>query len=693
MFTMRTAFSPATKQSIARLRMAVTKIEMEGQEAIPISAAPPSPVISLAESVIQLESIRDVKDLQRHYAQLLTVGQVDAATELFTPDAVFEWGETRYEGRSGIRAWLHEDDETWSGLHVELIDQPLVTLAGDGRTAKGRWHGKRFLGDGAGRAIAEAGIFENEYRLGDGGWLISRLRFVPFYRGDHATGWTNVDSVGVPLVPRHFTPDDAGAPVPMAPVITAPGADHDELAARIERLNAEDDVRNLQHALGYYTDRRMWTDVEDLLEESARIRFDRTDHPTARAALESLGPEGLTEGVLHDRVLFDVVVDVAPGADTARAQGIELGLLGDARTGMAAWEFSVFTNDFVRRQGIWRVSGVDVTRMLHADHRDGWGGRLDSRPDERGWVPCLSPRLPAAVPAPAESTADAIPLDDLVRRLARSRAYDGAENVSAAYGYYLDDFQWPEMAALFAVDGHKQSPFAGYYLGRDRILEAAGSSHGQPKAPDARRERLVTHWRPQHVITVSHDGRSANIRTRLFQTRTAATVLPDWTGIHSGSYPNDQAVLEDGVWRLWSVTIDEYYFTSPTWQGGWSAARRRPEGETPPPSRLLTVCPPDIPLSALGVRAEGFRGGPGRTIEWPEIVPMWFHYRNPVSGRIPDHYWPDCVPSAVNPSASMTYHGYQMPPTGPSVDGLDLAQDGESITHSRSTASRANGGW
>ena len=39
--------------------------------------------------------------------------------------------------------------------------------------------------------------------------------------------------------------------------------------------------------------------------------------------------------------------------------------------------------------------------------------------------------------------------------------------------------------------------------GDQRILEAATTAHGSPKAADARRERLVVHWRPQNVITVS----------------------------------------------------------------------------------------------------------------------------------------------------------------------------------------------
>src|SRR5690606_20142759 len=103
-------------------------------------------------------------------------------------------------------------------------------------------------------------------------------------------------------------------------------------------------------------------------------------------------------------------------------------------------------------------------------------------------------------------------LADARRRLARSSAYDGVVNVSSAYGYYLDDFQWMELASIFAKDGNKHSPFAGFYLGQDRIRAAATAMYGEPPAT---RPGISFHWRFQPVIHVSHDGRSANLRTRL----------------------------------------------------------------------------------------------------------------------------------------------------------------------------------
>jgi hypothetical protein len=254
------------------------------------------------------------------------------------------------------------------------------------------------------------------------------------------------------------------------------------------------------------------------------------------------------------------------------------------------------------------------------------------------------------------------------RRLARSAAWDGTENVSSAYGYYIDDFQWPKMAGIFAVNGHKHSPFAGYFMGRERIAGAATAMYGNSVPA---RSGIAYHWRTQPVIHVAADGRSAFLRTRLLQPQTGKQpAQPGSTRggatFSSGMYPNDQTVLEDGIWRLWSLTIDEHYFTSARWKGGWAGVQPPPpDAPRPAPSPLVTRYPPDLLQTTMGRRMEGFRGGTGETIQWPGILPMWFHYRNPVSGREPPFYWPDCGPCELRPEAGMTRHGYLKPRTGP----------------------------
>ena len=650
---------------------------------------------ALARDLARLESLRAIKDLQRTYAHLSQFGQWTAMASLFAEHGILRRGEERVEGRAAIAASLEQGAAGMDGiapgsLHTEIIDQPLVTLAPDGQSAKARWSSMGFLGDGLGRARIEGGLQTNDYVLEGGHWRIAALHYHPQFEGDYADGWRNVGGAELPIVPFHFTSDESGVPIPPATGAAAPtplGAA--DLAARIQRLNDEDAVRNLQNAYCYYVDRRMWSDVVDLFVDDCAAALHTTGihrgKDGVRRALEQMGPEALSHGQLNERPIFDLVVDVRPGGTEAFARGIEIGLLAGPAHPQGGWAFAVFHNRFVKDGVLWKLAELRITPLLAADYAIGWGTGGDPQvAHARGDIPAfigVTPQTiavvePGVLTGPAPRPAEPPPADmaDLPRRLARSAAFDGVENVSSAYGFYLDDFQWTELAAIFAEKGNKHSPFAGYYLGRDRIAGAANASWGPPPKL---RPAISFHWRTQLVIHVSHDARSANIRTRLFQPRTSKD--PDATpsrfymgGMHGGMYPNDQAVLEDGIWRLWSLTIDEHYFVSPDWKAGWAGAAARKDATPFPPSKLLTLYPPDVLLTDLGIREEGFRGGTGTEIEWPGILPMWFHYRNPVSGRTPSHYWPDCVPCEIVPESRMTAHGYQRPPTGPESDGIDL---------------------
>ncbi|MGH3250743.1 MAG: nuclear transport factor 2 family protein [Trebonia sp.] len=654
----------------------------------------------LAQDVERVESVRAVKDLQRAYAQLSQFGLWQAMAALFAGDAALHWGDETVTGRDRIETWLKTqagdmDGRAPGSLHTEIIDEPLANLSVDGQTARARWMSMRFLGDGKGKARIEGGLYENDYVRENGRWRIAELRYYPQFDGDYKDGWTNAGGQDLPIIPVHFTADESGVPIPPR-VGAAPRAAISayELADRIGRLNDEDAVRNLQNAYGYYVDRRMWSDVVDVFADDPVVRIGPdvySGRVGIRRAIERMGPEGLGHGQLNERPIFDLIVEVLPGGREAISRGIELGILADADRRAGYWEFSVFRNRFAKEGSLWKLKEVCLTPLLRADYFQGWGNggitmQASRDPDllfEPGdgmpaflEVACSGPQPADATPRTSSGELEpASPdgqLSDLKRRLARSQAYDGVENVSSAYGFYIDDFQWSQMVEIFALKGNKQSPFAGYYLGRDRILGAVNASWGP--APRLR-AAISFHWRTQPVIHVSQDGRSANLRTRLFQPRTSKD--PAGTpsnfymgGLHGGMYPNDQAVLENGIWRLWSLTIDEHYFATPDWQDGWASAVDPPEGAPPPrPSPLLTKYPPDIKLTDLGRREEGFRGGTGKTVQWPGILPMWFHYRNPASGRVPEHYWPDCVPSEMLPDARMTAHGYQMPPTGPEMDG------------------------
>jgi hypothetical protein len=543
-----------------------------------------------------------------------------------------------------------------------------------------------------------------------GVWKISRLHYHPIFAGPYATGWRNVDE-DQKIVPYHFTPDETGVPVPDLPATPAieprinTATALAALEQRIAAMNDEDKVRNLQNAYGYYMDRKMWDDVTDLFTSDGALSIANVgvyDGPKSiRRALERSGPAGLKHGELNELVQLDTAVTIEPGGTEARSRGIEFGQLGDANKGTAFYTLAVFENRYVKQNGVWRIREMRMFPLMKTEYAQGWAKSqvVDPPPAKEhapdrpvlksdvmtpGAIPVFFQPNPATgkpvtlprgattigherlLPAPPSPKAAApsggleARLTEAERRLAVSKAWDGAENMNSAYGDYLDDLDFGPLGKLFAKNGHKEVPFRGIYVGRERIIARDATSPPPGQRP---RTTIPIHWRTQPVILVADDGRSASIRSRLLQAGSSRT---RGSGLNGGMY-NDQVVLEDGVWKLWSVNIDEFFYQSVSYEGGWSAAKDpAPTAQAPRPAAQSAPAdpyPPDIPLTTLGEREKGFRGGPGDTIAWPSILPMWFHYKNPVSGRVPPYYWPDCESCTLHPETSMKNHGYLLPPS------------------------------
>ncbi|MEJ1966671.1 MAG: hypothetical protein WDO56_36070 [Gammaproteobacteria bacterium] len=95
----------------------------------------------------------------------------------------------------------------------------------------------------------------------------------------------------------------------------------------------------------------------------------------------------------------------------------------------------------------------------------------------------------------------AITLDEARRRLARSAAWDGVANISATYGYYVDDSDAAGWAGVMAAKGFKQTPFQGYHVGRDRLIAARVKGKGPEKAG-------------RHFVPLAHAAGRAGLRRR-----------------------------------------------------------------------------------------------------------------------------------------------------------------------------------
>jgi hypothetical protein len=676
---------------------------------------PAARVHRLAQNVERAESVRAVKRVQESYAQYSQFGLWTDMAALFADDAQLSYGKDSAQGRQAIEHYFLTafGEGTHGlkpgGLHTQMVLRPLVNVSADGQRAKGRWWEFSMTGQHGVKAEWAGGIFENEYVRERGVWKIARMRYNPIFAGPYATGWRNVDE-DQKIVPYHFTPDETGIPVPDLPAAALtpepkmdPATALTALERRISVMNDEDKIRNLQNAYGYYMDRKMWDDVTDLFTADGALSIANVgvyDGPRSiRRALERSGPAGLTHGQLNELLQLDMAVTIEPSGMEARSRGLEFGLLGEADKGTAFYTLAIFENRYVKQNDIWRIREMRMFPFMKTEYAQGWAKSqvVDPAPAKAhapdrpvlasdvmaaGAIPVFfQPNLgtgkPVTLPAGAKivgherllkapaTSKPVAPSGDLdarlkeaERRLAVSKAWDGAENMNSAYGDYLDDLDFGPLGKLFARNGTKEVPFRGIYIGRERIVARDATSPPPGLRP---RTSIPIHWRTQPVILVAEDGRSASIRSRLFQGGSSRTRA---SGLNGGMY-NDQVVLEDGVWKLWSVNIDEFLFQSASYEGGWSAAKDPEPAPARPAAQPAQVdnYPPDIPLTKLGERERGYRGGPGDTIAWPSILPMWFHYKNPVSGRVPEHYWPDCESCVLAPETSMKNHGYLLPPS------------------------------
>lgn len=434
-----------------------------------------------------------------------------------------------------------------------------------------------------------------------------------------------------------------------------------DLAERASRLDDERQIENLQRIYGYYVDRRMWDQAADLFADNGTIEHGLRGVYEGRARvrefLELLGPQGLSDGELDDHVQLQTLVTVAPDGRTARLRGRELAMTGVFES-HGEWSEGVYENTFVKQDGVWKIESLRYYPTFITDYEEGWAqdAQAPAAPSEElppdrpptsryeiypsAHIPPYHyanpvtgepPQYPSGEGRPSRAairavTAGVAPasepgtsrerrgeqrdveavIADAERSAARYKDYHELENLTNAYGYYLDKNLWNDLADLFAEDGSMELAQRGVYEGRDRVrgfLLAVFGRGGEGPVPG----RLGNHLQMQPVIHVAPDGQSAEIRSRMMQQLS----FGEGASLGAAVYEN-AAVKEEGVWKL--SRVHAYNTWTAGYEGGWA---RDPGRFVPGPSEDY---PPDAPPT---FEFEMF----------PNVYRLPFHYRNPVSGR------------------------------------------------------------
>jgi len=365
-------------------------------------------IARLETKIRDAEAFRAVKRLQHAYGHYSEMGLWHDFADLFAENGVGHYPHGKL-GKEGIRKlFLEEVGQGKLGLddgrlYAHLMLQPVVTLAPDGNTARGRWRVLAMMGSYGESAVWAGGIYENEYIRENGVWKIRDLRYYSQYRGLYEQpGWT-VDGEDTPI---HYTPAGAGNPFPGSGDITPSVEPPSELAVlsqrlgeltrRAQRLNDEDAVTNLQNIYGYYLDRKMWDDVADLFAGDATMNMGRrgiyAGKDSIRNALLQFGPQGLRHGELNEHIQLQVIVSVAEDGQTARARGIELVMAGVPGESGLLGE-NIYENEYIRENGIWKIKSLRVYPRMLTDYGKGWAKDAKPAPGPSSDFP--PDRLPA----------------------------------------------------------------------------------------------------------------------------------------------------------------------------------------------------------------------------------------------------------------------------------------------------------
>ena len=168
----------------------------------------------------------------------------------------------------------------------------------------------------------------------------------------------------------------AGAMVAATPVpALAQTSTQARLAAyreRVERLEDEDAIENLQAYFGYYFDKGLWNEVADLFAATGSFEYGQRGvyigKDRIRRALLLFGPEGLGEGYLNNHMQLQPIITVAPGGRTATARW--QGMVQLAEPGAnGVWGVGIYENEYVKERGVWKIASLHfyVTALTDYD--------------------------------------------------------------------------------------------------------------------------------------------------------------------------------------------------------------------------------------------------------------------------------------------------------------------------------------
>jgi hypothetical protein len=385
---------------------------------------------ALEREIGLLEDHNAIKKLQRIYGFYTDKQLWTEAAELFADDGSIEvGGRGVYVGRERIRDFLRSNGPETpqpARLFDQMQLQPIIHVAADGRTAKGRWH--VFAQEAVHGQYANwgLGVLENEYVKDGDVWKIQRHHFFTTMYTPYADGWAKTalpndgPSAELPpdapptvaysaypaafVVPFHYeNPVTAPAARPLAPT----ASEGEQLEARLgeieRRMGLLEDMAQLERLnsiYGYYLAHLQWDDLTGVFSPTGTIEIAMRGVYVGLASVRrNLNLYGLATdpqfGLQHNHMQFQPVITLAPDGQSAKLRSRALSIMGQWER-YSMWMGGVYENEFVKEDGVWKIKKDQVFNTYFVPYTVGWKDVAPRPPP--GITPANPPDLPPTLP-------------------------------------------------------------------------------------------------------------------------------------------------------------------------------------------------------------------------------------------------------------------------------------------------------
>jgi hypothetical protein len=355
---------------------------------------------ALARDVERLEDENAIENLQRIYGFYTDKQLWSEAADLFAGDGTIEVGRSGvYVGKERVLAYLRSQGPEFpqeGRLFDQMQLQPVIHVAPDGLTAKGRWH--LFAQEAVHGEYGHwgAGVYENEYVKEEGVWKIQSLHLFTTMYTSYEDGWERtalpepgpaadlpadhpptVEYEAYPAVfvaPFHFENPVMGQPAKAngpahAPAMAA-AADVAALSTTLtsleQRVGLLEDVEQLEKlnsVYGYYLAHNEWDNLTGIFSREGTIEIAMrgvyAGPASVRRNLNLYGEAGYKHGLLHNHMQYQPVIHVAPDGQTANIRSRAFSIMGESGN-YSMWMGGVYENTFVKEDGVWKIKSDRV---------------------------------------------------------------------------------------------------------------------------------------------------------------------------------------------------------------------------------------------------------------------------------------------------------------------------------------------